>query len=111
MPKIFFLYLFCCYSLLYNLKGLPVEYGNMTYFTLIYLCPYFKDYLANVSITLVNKDILKDDYQKPIKTLTLIFLSNPVSFNGQSYQKQKKPGTRVTCRSSGYKTSSQKFIY
>ena len=29
----FFLYLFCCYSVLHNLKGLPGEYGDMTYFT------------------------------------------------------------------------------
>ena len=27
------------------------------------------------------------------KTLTLFFLSKPVPFNGQSYQKQKGPGT------------------
>ena len=40
-----------------------------------------------------NKDILKEDYQKALKTLTLFFLSNPVFFNGQSYQKQKEPGT------------------
>ena len=25
--------------------------------------------------------------------LTLFFLSNPVPFNGQSYQKEKRPGT------------------
>ena len=30
---------------------------------------------------------------KPLKKLTLFFLSNPVLFNGQSYQKQKGPGT------------------
>ena len=36
---------------------------------------------------------MKEDYQKPLKTLTLFFLSNPVSFNGQSYQKQKGSGT------------------
>ena len=34
---------------------------------------------------------LKEDYQKPLKK-TFIFLSNPVPFNGQSYQKQKEPG-------------------
>ena len=33
------------------------------------------------------------DYQKPFKKLTLFFLSNPVPFNGQSYLKQKGPGT------------------
>ena len=36
---------------------------------------------------------MKRDYQKPLKKLTLFFLSNPVPFNGQSYQKQKGPGT------------------
>ena len=36
---------------------------------------------------------MKLDYQKPFKKLTLFFLSNPVPFNGQSYQKQKGPGT------------------
>ena len=36
---------------------------------------------------------MKEDYQKPIKTLTSFFFLNPVSFNGQSYQKQKAPGT------------------
>ena len=37
--------------------------------------------------------MLKEDYQKALKKLTLFFLSNPVLFNGQSYQKQKEPGT------------------
>ena len=36
---------------------------------------------------------MKEDYQKTLKKLTLFFLSNPVPFNGQSYQKQKGPGT------------------
>ena len=36
---------------------------------------------------------MKEDYQKSLKKLTLFFLSNPVSFNGQSYQKQEGPGT------------------
>ena len=36
---------------------------------------------------------MKDDYQKPLKKSTLFFLPNPVPFNGQSYQKQKGPGT------------------
>ena len=39
------------------------------------------------------KDILKEDCQKAFKKLTLFFLSNPIHFNGQSYQKQKGPGT------------------
>ena len=34
---------------------------------------------------------------------------NPVSFNRQTYQKQKGPGTS-TSRFSGYETSSEKFI-
>ena len=36
---------------------------------------------------------MKEDYQKASKKLTIFFLSNPVPFNGQSYQKQKRPGT------------------
>ena len=36
---------------------------------------------------------MKEDYQKAFKKLTLFFLSNPVLFNGQSYQKQKGSGT------------------
>ena len=31
---------------------------------------------------------------KSLKKVTLFFLSNPVPFNGQTYQKQKGPGTR-----------------
>ena len=36
---------------------------------------------------------MKEDYQKASKKLTIIFLSNPVPFNGQTYQKQKGPRT------------------
>ena len=36
---------------------------------------------------------MKEDYQKALKRLTLFFLSNQVPFNGQSYEKQKGPGT------------------
>ena len=36
---------------------------------------------------------MKEDYQKALKKLTLFFLSNPVPFNEQSYQKQKGSGT------------------
>ena len=36
---------------------------------------------------------MKEDYQKAFKKSTLFLLSNPVPFNGQSYQKQKGPGT------------------
>ena len=35
---------------------------------------------------------MKGDYQKPLKKLSLFFLSNPPPFNGQSHQKQKGPG-------------------
>ena len=44
-------------------------------------------------------DILKEDYQEALKRLTLVFLSNAVPFNGQSYQKQK-----------GSETSDQSFF-
>ena len=40
-----------------------------------------------------KQDILKEDYQKALKRVTLFFLSNPVPFNRQNYQKQKGPGT------------------
>ena len=36
---------------------------------------------------------MKGDCQKALKKLTLFSLSNPVPFNGKSYQKQKGPGT------------------
>ena len=36
---------------------------------------------------------MKEDYQKTFKKVNLFFLSNPVSFSGQNYQKQKGPGT------------------
>ena len=36
---------------------------------------------------------MKEDYQKALKRVTLFFLSNPVPFNRQNYQKQKGPGT------------------
>ena len=42
---------------------------------------------------LLKIGILKEDYQKALKKLILFFLSNPVPFNGQRYQKQKRPGT------------------
>ena len=37
--------------------------------------------------------ILKEDYQKPFKKLTLFFLLNSIPFNGQYYKRQKGPGT------------------
>ena len=36
---------------------------------------------------------MKENYQKDLTKLTSFFLSNPVPFNGQSYQKQKGSGT------------------
>ena len=47
---------------------------------------------------------------KSLKKLTLFFLINPVPFNEQNYQKQNGPGTSDQF-SSGYKTSSEKFLY
>ena len=40
---------------------------------------------------LKNIYILKDDYQKALKKLTLCFLLNTVPFTGQEYEKQKRP--------------------
>ena len=42
---------------------------------------------------LLKKDVLKENYQKFFKKLTLFFILNPVPFNRQSYQKQKWSGT------------------
>ena len=53
------------------------------------------------------KDILKDDYQKPLKKSTLFFLPNPVPFNGQSYQKQKGAQSLFRLRN---KFSKKSFI-
>ena len=39
----------------------------------------------------LKKDILKEDNQKALKKLTLFFISNPVPFNEQNYQKQEGP--------------------
>ena len=36
---------------------------------------------------------MKEDYQKALKKVTSFFLLNPVPFNRQNYQKQKRPGT------------------
>ena len=56
------------------------------------------------------KYILKEDYQKTFKKLTLFFLSNPVPFNGQNYHKQKGHGTsnQLLFR---LETSSEKLLY
>ena len=42
---------------------------------------------------IILKDILKEDYQKALKKVTLFSLLNPVPFSRQNYQKQKGPGT------------------
>ena len=55
-------------------------------------------------------DTLKEDYQKTLKKLISFFLSNTLPFNGQSYQ-SKRSLELVTCCSSGYKTSLEKFLY
>ena len=44
-------------------------------------------------ILFLKKKSFKEDYQKALKKMTLVFLSNLVSFNGQNYQKHKGPGT------------------
>ena len=36
---------------------------------------------------------MKEDHQQTLKGVTLFFLSNPVPFNRQNYQKQKGSGT------------------
>ena len=46
---------------------------------------------------------------KSLKKVNFIFSFEPSPFNGQDYRKQKEPGV-VTSRSSGYKTSSEKFL-
>ena len=56
------------------------------------------------------KDILKDDYQKALKTVTSVFLSNSVPFNKKNYQKQKGHGTSDQWQL-GYKASSKRFLY
>ena len=43
-----------------------------------------------LKITYFQRGLSKN---QPLKNSTLLFLPNPVSFNVQSYQKQKWPGT------------------
>ena len=45
------------------------------------------------AINSFKNKILKEDYKKALTKLTIFFPSNPVPFNGQSYQKQKESGT------------------
>ena len=54
--------------------------------------------------------ILWKDHKKTLKKLSLFLLSNPVSFNGWDYENQKDLEL-VSSHSSGYKISSEKFIY
>ena len=49
--------------------------------------------MQEIILNIRIKDKDKEDYQKALKKLTIYFLSNPVPFNGQSYQKQKGSGT------------------
>ena len=42
---------------------------------------------------LYSRNSFERGLSKTLKKLTIFFLSNPVPFNGQSYQKQKGPGT------------------
>ena len=48
--------------------------------------------------------MLKEDYKKALKKLTLFSLSNPLPFNRQSYQKQKGSGA---CDQSLFKLRSK----
>ena len=59
---------------------------------------------------LLKLDVLKQDYQKALKRVTLFFLLNPVPFIRQNYQ-NKRGLELVTSRYSGYETSSEKFLY
>ena len=36
---------------------------------------------------------MREDYQKALNKVTSFFLPNPVPFNRQNYEKQKRPGT------------------
>ena len=47
----------------------------------------------HAKISFKNKLFLKRGLSKSLKKVNFIFALNPVSFNGQSYQKQKGPGT------------------
>ena len=58
--------------------------------------------LYNLKQPLHAKILLKLRYferrlSKSLKKFTLFFLSNPVPFNGQGYQKQKGSGTSYQC--------------
>ena len=51
-----------------------------------------------------------DNHQKLLKKLTLFFHLDRAPFNEQNYQ-NKRGLELATTRSSGYKTSSEKFLY
>ena len=53
---------------------------------------------------------MKEDYQKALKKLTWVFLSNQVPFDEQNYEKQKGLELVISC-SLGYETKSEKFLY
>ena len=59
---------------------------------------------------LLKTRYLKGVLSKSLKKITLFFLSSPVSFNGQDYERQM--GLKlVASPSSVYQTSSEKFFY
>ena len=53
--------------------------------------------------TLLKTRFLKEDYQKTFKKLTWDFLLPPFSFDGQDYEKQKRPVQLATSLSLGCK--------
>ena len=46
-----------------------------------------------MQLILLKIRYFEEDYQKALKKLISFFLLNPVPFNGQSYLKEKGPGT------------------
>ena len=52
---------------------------------------------------------MKEDYLKALEKVTSFFPSHLVPFNGQNCKKQKEPRTSARL-SSGYKTTSEKFL-
>ena len=53
---------------------------------------------------------MREDDQKPLQKLTLLFLLNPVPFNGQIFQKQKGPRTSDQSLVK-LRNELQKFLY
>ena len=57
-------------------------------------CPGPLLILVNNPKQLISKKLIFErELSISLKKLTLFFLSNPVPFNGQDYEKQKGPGT------------------